>query len=203
MGTENYHDYVIRDGRFIGRFDEMYQKFEDPWHQSEQPNKYARMAGIMHMKNVGVRSVLECGCGLGYYAEWIYRETGIIPKSVDLSQSAVDRAKKLFPHLDFSVADITRDLERFRDADCILFAEILWYILPELNDLFAVMRDNFKDKFLLINQVFYKGTQKYGTEYFTGMDELISYVPFELVGKCEATMERDTTIETSTIFRIR
>ena len=203
MSTENYHDYVIRDGRFIGRFDEMYRKFDDPWHQSEQPNKYARMAGIIHMKNAGVRSVLECGCGLGYYADWINRETGIVPRSVDLSPSAVEKAKKLFPHLDFSVADVTSDLAKYGDVDCILFAEILWYILPQLNGMFEVMRENFRDRFLLINQVFYKGTQKYGTEYFTSMEELISFVPFELVGKCEATMERDSTIETSTIFRIR
>src|SRR5688572_16074106 len=98
---ETYHDYVISDGKFVGKFDEMYAKFSDPWTQSTQPNKYSRMAGIIHMKNFGIRSVLECGCGLGYYSEWIRKETGIIPKSLDLSEEAIKKAKTQFPHLDF------------------------------------------------------------------------------------------------------
>ena len=26
-----YQDYVIKDGKFVGEFDEMYKKFSDPW----------------------------------------------------------------------------------------------------------------------------------------------------------------------------
>ena len=26
-----YQDFVIKDGRFIGKFEEMYKKFPDPW----------------------------------------------------------------------------------------------------------------------------------------------------------------------------
>ena len=26
-----YQDYVIKDGKFVGKFDEMYRKFSDPW----------------------------------------------------------------------------------------------------------------------------------------------------------------------------
>ena len=35
---DRYQDYVIKDGKFIGKFEEMYQKFDDPWHQSENGN---------------------------------------------------------------------------------------------------------------------------------------------------------------------
>ena len=31
-GTTDYHDYFIKDGRFIGRFEEMYRDVDDPWH---------------------------------------------------------------------------------------------------------------------------------------------------------------------------
>ena len=27
----NYQDLVIKDGKFVGKFEEMYQKFSDPW----------------------------------------------------------------------------------------------------------------------------------------------------------------------------
>ena len=64
------------------------------------------------------------------------------------------------------------------------------------------MKEHFKGKYLIVNQVFYKGSQKYGTEYFTSLQEFIEYVPFELLGQCEATLQTDSTIETSTIFKI-
>ncbi len=27
-----YQDLVIKDGKFVGKFEEMYKKFSDPWH---------------------------------------------------------------------------------------------------------------------------------------------------------------------------
>ncbi len=199
---KTYHDYVIKNGKFIGKFDEMYTEFKDPWTQSTQPNKYSRMAGIIHLKNFGIKTVLECGCGLGYYADWIYRETQIIPKSVDVSSVAIEKAKSLFPKLDFEVANVCSELSKFKDYDCVLFSEIIWYILPDLKGIFNILEKDFKGKYFLVNQVFYKGTQKYGNDFFTNLKEFIAYVPFTLVGQCEATTNNDSTIETSTIFMI-
>jgi SAM-dependent methyltransferase len=199
---KSYHDYVIKDGKFIGKFDEMYSEFTDPWTQSIQPNKYSRMAGIIHIKNFDIKSVLECGCGLGYYAEWIRKETKIIPKSIDLSPVAIEKAKNLFPDLDFEVADISSDLSKYKEYDAVMLSEIIWYILPDLKKIFEVLEQDFKGKYLIVNQVFYKGTQKYGTEYFTNLSEFIKYVPFSLLGECQATTIKDSTIETSTIFKI-
>ena len=139
---------------------------------------------------------------MGFYANWIQQETGITPKSVDLSEVAIERAKKLFPTLDFEVADITKELEQYADYDCVLLSEIIWYILPSLDSILEVLKENFKGKYLMISQVFYKGRQKYGTEYFTSMKELIDYIPFELLGQCEATLSTDTTIESTVIFKI-
>ncbi len=157
---KNYHDYVIKDGEFIGEFEEMYKDCEDPWMQSEQPNKYSRMAGILHLKNFNIKSVLECGCGLGYYADWIHKDTGIIPKSVDVSVAAIEKARELFPELDFEVADITKELSKFSDLDCVMFSEIVWYILPDIDSLLVTLQKDFKGKYLIVNQVFYKGSQK-------------------------------------------
>ena len=199
---ESYHDLVIKDGEFIGEFERLYSEFDDPWKQSKQPNPYARQAGITNIKRYNMKSVLECGCGLGYYAQNIYKQTGIIPKSVDTASSAIERAKQLFPHLDFEQSDITKNLANYKNVDCILFAEILWYVLPNLNDLFETMRRHFAGKYFMVVQVFYKGTQQYGTEYFTSQKELIDYVPFELVSQVEGTTSVETTIETCTLFKI-
>lgn len=31
-----YQDFVIRNGEFVGEFEEMYQRFEDPWEQTKR-----------------------------------------------------------------------------------------------------------------------------------------------------------------------
>lgn len=196
-----YHDYVIKDGQFVGRFEEMYQQVDQPWMQDQQPNPYARQAGILHLKKFGIQSVLECGSGLGYYAQEIYRQTGIVPLGIETSSTAVQKASNLFPHLNF-VVDTVLNLANYRQYEAILFAEITWYVLPDLPKLFAIMAEEFAGKYFIHNLVFYKGTQQYGTEYFTNLNEFIDYVPFPLVGSCQATTETDSTIETSTIFRI-
>ncbi|MFN6038427.1 MAG: nodulation protein S NodS, partial [Bacteroidota bacterium] len=123
--NKTYHDYVIKDGKFIGKFDEMYNEFSDPWTQSAQPNKYSRMAGIIHVKNFNIKSILECGCGLGFYADWIKKETNITPKSIDISAVAIEKAKKLFPNLDFEIANISTDLHKFKNYEAILLSEII------------------------------------------------------------------------------
>jgi len=61
---------------------------------------------------------------------------------------------------------------------------------------------SFKGKYLIVNQVFYKGSQKYGTEYFTDLKGFIEFVPFELLAYSESSATEDSTIETSTIFKI-
>ena len=53
----------------------MYKDCEDPWTQSTQPNLYSGSAGTLHIKGFNMKSVLECGCGLGYYSQRIYQET--------------------------------------------------------------------------------------------------------------------------------
>jgi 2-polyprenyl-3-methyl-5-hydroxy-6-metoxy-1,4-benzoquinol methylase len=201
MSTETYHDYVIKDGQFVGKFDEMYQKFDDPWMQSRQPNPYSRMATIINIQRVEVGSILEVGCGLGHYSQAIFQQTGIIPVGIDVSETAIAKAKVLYPHLNFSV-DTVDNLTQYKDLDAILFAEVTWYILDQLPAIFETMREHFRGKLFFHNLVFYKGTQRYGTDYFTSLATFIDYVPFPLIAQVEGTTVSDSTIETATVFRI-
>lgn len=56
-----YQDYVIKDGKLVGNFEEMYQDFLDPWHQSEVSHvkDSARVAVI----NWAERLSIEIGGG--------------------------------------------------------------------------------------------------------------------------------------------
>lgn len=202
MPARTYHDHVIKDGRFIGEFDRMYREFDDPWHQKEQPNQYARRCALLHMQLHGIRSVAEFGCGLGYYTDLIHRELKIPIVGYDISGTAIEKARERFPHLDLRVGRVQDVLQAPFDVDAILFAEIGWYILPDLDRLMELMLEHHRGRYFINNLVFYKGTQAYGTEYFTDLKSFIDRIPFKCVGWMEASRETDTTIETSTIFRI-
>ena len=59
-----YQDFVIKNGEFIGRFEEMYQQFEDPWEQSTRELYcYEKTIGLEIIKNNNLNKVLELGCG--------------------------------------------------------------------------------------------------------------------------------------------
>ncbi len=199
----SYHDLVIKEGRFIGKIEEMYQLFDQPLMQDQQPNPYSRASGIIHMQCFGIRSVVEVGCGLGYYGERIHRATGARYVGFDVAPTAVAKAKANFPHLDFRVDEV-KNLAAYKDfePDAILFAEVTWYVLDQLDALFELMLEHYPGKYFINNLVFYKGTQRYGTEYFTNLQEFMARVPFVPVGDMEATTVEDSTIETSAIFRI-
>ncbi len=200
----NYHDYVIKDGKFIGRFEDMYQAVEDPWMQSEQPNRYSRTLAIMNIKRYGIKSIIEYGCGLGYYADWIYKETGIVPKSIDISDTAIRKAEQKFPHLNFEVGNINQlhQIENLKDYDCILLADITWMILQDLKQVNELLMKYCEGKYLINNFVTYKGTQKYGLDFFTTTKEYIDYMPFKLIGSGEATTIDDHNIDSTTLFKI-
>lgn len=201
---KSYHDYVIKDGKFIGKFDEMYKAYDDPWMQSQQPNRYSRQMAIMNIKRYGIKSIVEYGCGLGYYADWIYKETGIVCKSIDISETAIKKAKQKFPLLDFEVGDIKQlsELGNKQNIDCILLADITWMILKDLDFVNNELLKHFRGKYLINNFVTYKGTQQYGLEFFTTTKEYIDYMPFKLIGYGEATTIDDHNIDSTTIFKI-
>ncbi len=200
--TKSYHEHVIKDGRFIGEFDEMYKEYEDPWHQSSQPNPYSRRCGILHMQKFGVRSVIEFGSGLGYYSDMIHKEMGIVPIGYDISGTAIEKARRLFPHLDHRVGRVQDMLRVPQKVDAILFAEIGWYILEDFDEIMDLMLKHQHGRYFINNQVFYKGSQRYGNEFFTNLGEYIARIPFIPLGWVEGTTETDSTIETSAIFRI-
>jgi hypothetical protein len=95
-----------------------------------------------------------------------------------------------------------RDIAKYQGYDAILFAEIMWYILDDLDLVLEEMLKHFRGKYLINNLVFYKGTQQYGTEFFTNLKEFIDYIPFRLIAYSEASRGQDTTIETHTVFQI-
>jgi len=73
--------------------------------------------------------VIELGCGLGHYTNKI-AGLGVNVLGVDVSETAINKARVLYPGCNFVVADIL-DFDIYREyrPDIIVMAEISWYIL--------------------------------------------------------------------------
>ncbi len=201
-----YQDLVIKDGKFIGEFEKMYQLFEDPWNQTKEgyvENSISRQVVVNYIKSFGLKSILEYGCGLGKTVNFIYQNTGVNILGIDISETSIIKSKEKYPNLKFKVDDIL-NIENYPDYECYFFSEITWYLLEDkmLDKVFEIMFNKFKGKYLIHNLVFYKGQQKYGTDYFVNLDEFIKFSPFELLGRVEIDIKHSDTIETSTIFKI-
>ena len=96
-----YQDYVIKDGKFVGKFEEMYQKFQDPWEQStREKNSYEKLIGLEIIKNNNFTNVIELGCGLGHYTNLIKSISNKVT-GIDISETAIEKAKKIIPTVAF------------------------------------------------------------------------------------------------------
>lgn len=100
---DRYQDYVIKDGVFVGKFEEMYQKFDDPWHQRENLlSFYSRALTPVTLMQYNLKNVVEMGCGLGAVADYLSRA---VPEcaitGMDISETAVAKARKFYPDINF------------------------------------------------------------------------------------------------------
>jgi len=158
------------------------------------------MASVQFLRRMKVKRVVEFGCGLGYFSNMLNKLSGAEVIGVDISETAIKKAKQSYPHIDFRVGEV-KDVDIY-DVDAFIFAEITWYILPQLKEIFEKLKTHHKSSYFINNLVFYKEGQKYGTEYFTSLDEFIEFVPFKLLGSTEAKVYDNHSIETSSLFEI-
>ena len=165
---ERYQDYVIRDGRFIGDFEAMYQDHDDPWEQGARHEKDLSKAVALHLcQAYGFRKICELGCGHGHFTNMLHT-AGFEALGVDIAPTAVKKASLLYPHCRFIVGDVLNFsiLKRFQ-PDCIIMSELTWYILDRLDEFLERYKkwEGFPERrpYLLHTLTTYpKGVQKYG-----------------------------------------
>lgn len=203
---DRYQDYVIKDGKFIGRFEEMYQKFDDPWHQKENLEAfYSRMLTPVTLSGYGLEKVLEIGCGLGAFTDYLNRSVcGCRISGMDISATAIKKAKESYPGIDFFEGDILSFSENPESGfDALIFSDIMWYILEDLDAVIKNLSERYTGKLIVINQVFYKGEQKYGNDYFTCLEEMVRYIPWKCLKKISVDRIDDGFYESHSVYRIQ
>lgn len=173
----NYEDFVIRHGEFIGEFEEMYRRFDDPWEQTQR-EKYAsdKAIALNIIQKYERKNVVEFGSGLGRFTNSISEITDAVV-GIEVSETAVRRAKAQFESLEFRCASFPDlDYLRTRQPDCIVMAEVTWYVLDHLDRFLAFLRAEMPHVLLIhLLTTYAPGVQQYGREKFTNLQEITDY----------------------------
>ena len=179
-----YQDLVIKDGKFVGKFEEMYQKFSDPWNLL----KYNKLDNNLNykiiynycnqLKQKKKLTVLEIGCGYPQILNQLYKN-GFKVYGTDISETVIRKSKKKYPKLKnnlFVSNFLNFSLYEKLHPDIIILSDITWYILPELKQFIKWFRGLKKEVYLIHSLAVYgKNNQKYGKEYFYDLESIKSF----------------------------
>lgn len=183
--STDYHDYVIKGGKLIGEFEQMYQNFETiPWHQDEQENWMDVELTTVFLKSKWWGRIVDYGCGTGHYLDILLRNLnaneGI---GFDVSNTATKKAKKTFPKLNFRTANLTVSEENQFLVDLIpgstlhVIRGTLWYVFPHIE---AVVKNiytavNLTDALLVVQNFPDLNTNFVGKEVIPNHQALIKH----------------------------
>jgi len=178
---ERYQDYVIKSGKFIGEFEQMYKDFKDPWEQTTREQwAMEKCIAINLIKKLKAKRVIELGCGLGHFTNRI-RRMGVDVLGIDISETAIKKARKRYPQCKFYNGDIM-DKKVYLEfkPDVIVMSEITWYILDKIDDFVDFFKRKMKNIPLIhLLTVYPKGIQKYGRDKFTDLKGIMKYFGME------------------------
>ncbi len=192
MASTRYQDYVIRDGKYIGRFEDMYRNAaEVPWHQDETVSAIFSDLTVAILKHRCIRSLLDVGCGMGYMAERLRQEIPELNRVVglDISETAVARAAEMFPDIKFvsGTMDNLRLEERF---DVVVSKDVLWYVLDNLPGYLAGLARR-SSRWVYLGQSFPDKRPFYGEEIIPNAQSLLAYLEQQGHSVVYSVVERD------------
>lgn len=144
MKETSYHDYVFKDGHFVGQFEAMYAKCgETPWNQEETSRAIFSELDVSVLRSLHERHrfqrVADLACGLGHLTHRFASEALISPKcevtGYDVSPSAIRSCRLRFPGLRFETIDITEPPpDKLRNHfDLAIVGNCLWYLIESLD----------------------------------------------------------------------
>lgn len=183
MGN-SYHDYVIKDGQFVGRFEEMYSECQKiPWHQDETASAIFTDLDLSILRHMNARHsferVADIGCGLGYVTSRMKMEVLGAKKSItgfDISVSAVLKARRMFPSISFEPLDISKPIPSnlYGIFDLVVCKECHWYVLNHLEQ-FQRNLLKMSKKWIYIVQSFPEKKPYLGMDNFPSPEALIKF----------------------------
>lgn len=178
-GKTGWLEYWVdpKTWQFRGDFEGMYRDFDDPWDCRKNVSELRRDISLMMLlRGRRFSRILDVGCGLGAFTERLRVANGVVESivGVDVSATAVSKAREQFPQCRFEALDVTKDpLPRTQFGwDLVLMSEVLWYVLPQLRELFAGIHAALAPDGMLFIQQFFPDSQRFGLEYLRSPAEL-------------------------------
>ncbi len=179
-----YQDLVIKNGKLVGKFDKMYQKFSDPWDLLKK-NKLGQNLNYQiifnyckQIKKSRKIITLEIGCGFPQISNELYKNNFKV-YGTDISETVIKKSKKKYPYLknNLFVSNFSNfALYEKLNPDIIILSDISWYILPELKKFIKWFNTLNKKTYLIHSLAVYgKNNQKYGRDYFYDLDSIKSF----------------------------
>lgn len=147
--SDDYHDYVFRDGKLVGNFEGMYRNSSGvPWHQDEQATWIDVRLTIELFGTQRFDEIHDLSCGLGYYLDLMCRRVGAPGCrgfGYDIAPTAVERAGQLFPGHAFQHLDLTAPQDGARQAMArgrrlFVLRATLWYVFPTLSTVIETIK---------------------------------------------------------------
>ena len=194
--SDDYHDYVFKDGKLIGEFEQMYQKSKDtPWHQDKDVDELDYKIALTIASTVSPFSeICEIGCGSGYFLNALRKlgTDGCKLTGFDVSQTAIKKAKGIFPDFNFKVIDIAESHKSFRtkmngevdmpkQKKLTAIRGFSWYVFPHMDNVIRNISDIVdKEQYLLVSQNFPPlDTEFVGKDVIPNPDKLLKYfIPY-------------------------
>lgn len=190
--STRYQDYVIRDGKYVGRFEDMYRNaVEVPWHQDETVSAIFSDFTVAILKRRDIRSLLDVGCGMGYMAERLRREIPGLSRVVglDISETAIARATEMFPDIEF-VSGTLETLSIEDRFDVVVSKDVLWYVLDNLPGYLAGLARR-SSRWVYLGQSFPDRRPFYGEEILPDARALLALLDKEGHSVAYSLVERD------------
>ena len=179
MIANDYHDYVVKDGRMVGAFEEMYRHCADPWLQDAGPSVEEDVA-VSLVRGSAYRRILDLGCGKGRFSDRIREATGAAVVALDVAPTAISAGRARYPGVDFVAARVPPIPCCPGAFDLVVTSHLLWYVLPELSSLFAEIRRTLAPtgRYLIVETFYHDGQQRYGNDVMEKPEDLLGLLPF-------------------------
>ena len=141
--TSSHAEYYIKEGQLLGRFEELYQDVDDPWECSADADALKNQLLLTTLSSLKLSNptILDIGCGLGALTHKLYQT--LHPPALhalDISETAIRKASHRYPAIHFACHDALASPEfAFASGqfDLICMSEILWCVLPKLEQILA------------------------------------------------------------------
>lgn len=168
-----------QDFTFRGEFERMYQDVEDPWGcQAKAQSIYNKIFLEVLFDSGRYQRILDVGCGTGgLTSQLLERNGGGEVSGCDISSTAVQKAKELWPAINFKQLNILDANEKgFGPFDLIVCSEILWYLLDDLEAVYQKIASWLRHGGKLGIHQHFPSCQRFGREVLDGLQGFEAFI---------------------------